>query len=182
MSVPLRSKSTVEPVRVLPLRGAQTFPQEPSKRRSSRTGLKAKRAKRPVAKLVQALPKARRPLWLRGLMGLQALSSGLALGTVGVTLVMYGLTVQADRRLNAATLTLRQLQQQEQQLTSAKAVLQHHLNQDVIDLQTEFAEQNVVFLEPAIAHNTSEGGSKPSSDPQPALTSPQPFPSAPMGY
>lgn len=164
MSGSLSSESTVEPARLIPLR-------------SRRHGATSKRVNRPAVTVVQAFPKAKRPLWLKGLMGLQTLSSGLALGTVGVTLVVYGLTVQADRRLNTTTTALRQLQHQEQQLTSAKAVLQHHLAQDAVNSQVEFPQQNVIFLDPEIAP-TPEPSDRPVVD-----TTPSKSPlSVPMGY
>jgi hypothetical protein len=132
--------------------------------------------KRPVVTVVP-LPQAKRPLWLKGLTALQTLSSGLALGTVGATLVVYGLTVQADRRLETTTATLRQLQRQEQQLTSAKAVLQHHLSQDAVNSQVASPDQSVIFLDPAIAPT-------PASSDRPAVeTAPSKRPrSIPMGY
>ncbi|MDA0268136.1 MAG: hypothetical protein O2890_08250 [Cyanobacteria bacterium] len=167
MSVPLPIEPSVAPTQ---FSSAQSQPQ--SRRRDS----SSKRVRRPAVTVVQALPKAKRPLWLKLLIGLQTLSTGLAMGTVGVTLAVYGLTVQADRRLNTTTATLRQLQHQEQQLTSAKAVLQYHLAQDAVDEQVEAPKKNVIFLDPEIAPTPS-----PAERATPE-TAPPPLPSSPMGY
>jgi hypothetical protein len=163
MSVPLLS----EPV------AAST--QRPSLRPQPRARRSSKRARVPAISVVQALPKAKRPLWLKLLVGMQTLSSSLALGMVGATLMVYGLTVQADRRLNATTATLQQLQRQEQQLIAAKAVLQHHLAQDAVDSEVDALPENVIFLDPEIAPT-------PSKQPATTISPPTPTRSIPMGY
>ncbi len=168
MSAPLSSESAVAPNQI-PL--SRSYP------RSRRQQAATKRASRPSMTVVQALPRPKRPLWLKGLTAMKTLSSGLALGTVGTTLVMYGMTVQADLRLNATTATLQQLQRQEQQLTSAKAVLQHHLTQDAVDGQTEVPSKNVIFLDPEIAPTPSpQGGTAIETTPKISSFS------VPLGY
>lgn len=92
-----------------------------------------------------------RPLWLKLLIAGQRLSLGMAAVTVAGALSAYALTVDTNRKLTTVTASLGQLQDQEQQLTTAIAVFKNHLAQTAIDAVDSGAlhPKDVIFLEAA---------------------------------
>lgn len=94
-------------------------------------------------------PRSDRPLWLKLLIAGQRLSLGLAVLTVTGALSAYALTVDSNRRLTAATATLGQLQDHQQQLTTANAVFKNHLAQTAITAVENgtLHPKDVIFLE-----------------------------------
>lgn len=90
------------------------------------------------------------PLWLTALVVGQRVSLGLAAVVVTGTLSAYALTVDTNRRLTAATVTLGRLQEQQQQLTTANAVFKNHLAQAAEAIENDALHpKNVIFLEAA---------------------------------
>jgi hypothetical protein len=68
-----------------------------------------------------------RPVWLKFLIAGQRVSFAVAALTVTGALSAYALTVDSNRRLTTATTTLSRLQDYQQQITTANAVLKNHL-------------------------------------------------------
>lgn len=129
---------------------------------------------------VQVLPRSPLPLWLKGLLLVQH-ASGLMTGALCVTAIAaYGMTVHTQRQLSRATATLSALQDQQQQLTNASAVFQHHLAEQAIAAEgaTTAQPQNVIFLEVAPVSTGDRAVDAESSSPPPTVHRP-PFP---MGY
>jgi len=92
-----------------------------------------------------------RPLWLKLLIAGQRLSLVMAGLTVTGALSAYALTVDTNRRLTAATATLGQLQDHQQQLITANAVFKNHLAQTAIAAMNDgtLHPKDVIFLEVA---------------------------------
>lgn len=98
---------------------------------------------------VRPLPKTHRPLWLHCLVAAQMASAALAAGVVGVAIMTYASTVQTERQLVRATNTLQRLQQQEQQLSAASAMLDNYLAEQTAAMVSpaDQARKPVIFLE-----------------------------------
>ncbi len=104
----------------------------------------------------QPIPFSRRtpesyPAWLKVLIVSQRFSLGVTLVAIAGTLAVYGLTVNANRRLAAATTRLEALEDQQNQLTTANTVFKNHLAQTAL---SQLGEENlnpkhVLFLEAA---------------------------------
>lgn len=102
-----------------------------------------------------------RPVWLKLLVAGQRASLVLAGVTVTAALSAYAMTVDANRRLTAATATLGQLQDHQQQLITANAVFKNHLAQTAIAAMHDgtLHPKDVIFLEataPSAAPTTAE--------------------------
>lgn len=103
-----------------------------------------------------------RPTWLKLLVVGQRVSLVVAGLAVTGTLSAYALTVDTNRRLTMTTATLGQLQDHQQQLTTANAVFKNHLAQTAITAMQAgtLHPKDVIFLEVAA--------------PQPEASAPQP--------
>ncbi|MEM1279580.1 MAG: hypothetical protein AAGG53_06030 [Cyanobacteria bacterium P01_H01_bin.152] len=90
-----------------------------------------------------------RPLWVNALVLGQRLSLVVAGISVATALAAYAATVDTNRRLTVATATLGQLQDQQQQLTTANAVFKNHLAQTAITAMNDgtLHPKDVIFLE-----------------------------------
>ncbi len=168
-----RSAATVMPLE--PQRRPQRRPQHGYPRSLYRPGGLATPSA-PILTPIEALPRPRSPLWLKALMGGQVLSVVMAAGLVGATFVAYGMTVRADRQLGATTRYLQQLQRQEQQLTTGKAVLKHHLAQQVTSGSLTAQTGGVIFLEPDAVPE------EPATSRTPPSPATPPIPLRPLGY
>ncbi|WP_008310244.1 hypothetical protein [Leptolyngbya sp. PCC 6406] len=177
MPAAIKSKGTVPDQRRRsrrePRSAATVMPLGPQ-RRPQRGYLRRQGA--PILTTIEALPRPRSPLWLKALMGGQALSVVMAAGLVGATFVAYGMTVRADRQLGATTRYLQQLQRQEQQLTTGKAVLKHHLAQQVTSGSLTAQTGGVIFLEPDAVPE------EPATSRTPPSRATSPIPLRPLGY
>ncbi len=89
---------------------------------------------------------------LVGLKQCHLVSSVLATALVGLSLASYGASVYVDRQLEQATQRLTQLQRNEQQLTTANAILTSHMAQQADSPATGLEPpkpDHVIFLQPA---------------------------------
>ena len=100
-----------------------------------------------------------RPVWLRLLMLGQRVSLVIAAMTVTGALSAYALTVDNNRRLTTATATLSGLQDYQQQITTANAVLKNHLIQaaNAAVQDGTLHPRDVIFLE------TTQSSAEPST-------------------
>ena len=168
MSAALRSQE-------VELRSSASPMRSPSRRR-----LTVLPTSQPAAPVTFPSPRQRdRPTWLKLLVAGQRVSvMATTLGLAGA-LAAYALTVNTHRRLTAATVHLEQLQDQQQQLTTANAVFKNHLAQAA---RTEMRNGNlhprdVIFLEAA---PLPASPSAPAAEPADALGAGQRF--FPKGY
>lgn len=120
-----------------------------------------------------------RPVWLKLLMMGQRVSLVMAAMTVTGALSAYALTVDNNRRLTTATATLSSLQDYQQQITTANAVLKNHLIQaaNAAVQDGTLHPRDVIFLE------TTQSSAEPSTTDAKQRTAGKPEPRFfPKGY
>ncbi|MFP4132670.1 MAG: hypothetical protein ACLFQP_02060 [Halothece sp.] len=114
------------------------------------------------------------PLFLRALLFFQYTSAILTIGTIGASLVMYGLTFYTQQQWNQKYDQLRKLQSQERNITVTKEALQEQIIKQQGNQNHDFVPvtpDKTIYLEPTPSDNLSDS-SQTGSDQDQQLETP----------
>jgi len=148
---------------------------------------KLQRASRPLAwsvqrpgdrPMVQSIPVARKPRWLKQLLRTQRASTVITTGLVTLSFAMYGWTVYIQHLWRGEFDRMQALERQERQLTAASETLRQHLAN-----QAERPDSGLVLPTPESAIFLPAPSPAPAPSPTSESVAPPPLPAEmPMAY